>query len=249
VSGGKVAIVTGAAGGIGLGCARRLAKDGYRVAMLDLQEDLLQKEVDSLKAGGADVLAFTADVSKRGDIDAAYAAVRKAWGPISIVVANAGIGGTQAFATMTVEQWQRMIDINLTGVFHTIQPAVAEMVEQKWGRIVTISSQAGQSGGPLRSHYSAAKAGVIGLTKALARELGKTGVTVNTIPPSVVDTPLAQREFKSGESPGTEYLSKIVPQGRAGTPDDIAGACAFLCSDDAAYITGQQINVNGGMYM
>lgn len=141
-----------------------------------------------------------------------------------------------------------MIDVNLTGVFNTVQPALPDMRAQKWGRIVTLSSQAGQSGAPSRVHYAASKGGVIALTKALALEVAKDGVTVNTIPPSLVDTPMSRNAETNGESPPVEAVAQHVPIPRAATPDDIADACEFLCSDKASYITAQQINVNGRMY-
>jgi 2-hydroxycyclohexanecarboxyl-CoA dehydrogenase len=142
-----------------------------------------------------------------------------------------------------------MIAVNLTGVFHTIQAAAPDMVAAKWGRIVTISSQAAQSGAQDRAHYAASKGGVIGLTRSLARELAPYGITVNTIPPSLVDTPLMRSGLEAGGLPPLEMLVRMIPISRAGTPEDIAGACEFLCSDKASYITGQEINVNGGSWM
>lgn len=245
----RVVIVTGAASGMGLGIARRFAENGHPVVMLDVQAALLEAESAALIAKGGNILALLVDVSNRAEVDAAYATVRKELGPISIVVANAGISGAQDFLTMTVECWQQMIDINLTGVFHTIQPAVHDMVGQKWGRIVTISSNAAQIGASDRAHYAAAKGGVIGFTKGLARELARHGITVNTIPPSLVDTPLARHGEAMGEVPPLDIIAQMIPISRPGTADDIADACEFLCSDKASYITGQQINVNGGMYM
>jgi 2-hydroxycyclohexanecarboxyl-CoA dehydrogenase len=149
---------------------------------------------------------------------------------------------------MRSEDWQRVIDINLTGVFHTVQAAVPDMIAANWGRVVTISSQAGQSGGPMQAHYSASKGGVIAMTKALARELAPNGITVNTIPPSLVETPQMHRSTETGEFP-LEMIVPMIPISRPGQPEEIAAACAFLASDDAAYITGQVLGVNGGMYM
>jgi 2-hydroxycyclohexanecarboxyl-CoA dehydrogenase len=189
------------------------------------------------------------DVASRPQIDDAYAAVRREFGPITSVIANAGYSKSVDFLTMSTDIWQEMLDVNLTGVFHTIQAALPDMVLRKWGRIVTISSNAAQIGANDRAHYAAAKGGVIGLTKALGRELARHGITVNTIPPSLVDTPMARRGVASGEVPPLEVIAQHIPIARAGTPDDIAGACEFLCSDSASYITGQQINVNGGSYM
>jgi 2-hydroxycyclohexanecarboxyl-CoA dehydrogenase len=244
----RVVVVSGGASGIGLGVSRMFARNGHPVAMLDLQDAALERESAALRAEGARVLALKVDVSDRAQVDAAYATVRKELGPIAIVVANAGISGTADVLTMSVETWQKMIDVNLTGVFHTVQPALADMVAAKWGRIVTISSQAAQSGAPDRAHYAAAKGGVIGLTRALARELARHGITVNTIPPSLVDTPLLQEGLRAGDVV-LEMMVQAIPIARAGTPDDIAGACEFLCSDKASYITGQEINVNGGTWM
>jgi 2-hydroxycyclohexanecarboxyl-CoA dehydrogenase len=245
----RVVVVTGAASGIGLGVARMFSSNGHPVAMLDVQAQALAKESAELRKGGAKVLATTVDITNRGQVEAAYKAVREQLGPIAIVIANAGISSSADFQTMTLETWQRMIDVNLTGMFHTLQPAISDMVAAKWGRIVTISSQAAQSGAQDRAHYAASKGGVIGLTRSLARELARHGITVNTIPPSLVDTPLAQEGVRSGQVPPLEVIAQMIPISRPGTPEDIAGACEYLCSDKASYVTGQEINVNGGSWM
>ena len=245
----QVVVVTGGASGIGLGVVKRFAEKGHLVAMLDIQDQALERESTELRARGFNVLPLKVDVASREQIDAAYGAVRKEYGPITSVIANAGYSKAVDFLTMSTEAWQEMLNVNLTGVFHTIQAALPDMVERKWGRIVTISSNAAQIGANDRAHYAAAKGGVIGLTKALGRELARHGITVNTIPPSLVDTPMARRGVASGEVPPLEVIAQHIPIARPGTPDDIAGACEFLCSDNASYITGQQINVNGGIYM
>jgi 2-hydroxycyclohexanecarboxyl-CoA dehydrogenase len=245
----QVVVVTGGASGIGLGIVKRFAEKGHQVAMLDVQDEALQRESTEFRAHGLNVLPLKVNVASRQQIDGAYAAVRKELGPITIVIANAGYSNSVDFLTMSTEAWQDMLNVNLTGVFHTIQAALPDMVERKWGRIVTISSNAAQIGANDRAHYAAAKGGVIGLTKALGRELARHGITVNTIPPSLVDTPMARRGVASGEVPPLEVIAQHIPIARPGTPDDIAGACEFLCSDNASYITGQQINVNGGNYM
>ncbi|CUU58129.1 NAD(P)-dependent dehydrogenase, short-chain alcohol dehydrogenase family [Parafrankia irregularis] len=247
----RVAVVTGAAEGIGSGIATRLVADGHQVAMLDWQGDKVEKLAAELTAAGGTALPLTVDVSDRASIEAAYATVRETFGPIHIVVANAGISNMVPFVQLDQQTWDRMIAVNLTGVFHTIQAAVTDMIEAKYGRVVTISSSSAQSGAPAMAHYVSSKGGVIGLTKALARELAEHRITVNTIPPTLVDTPMSHRE--AGQAGGAEQflaaVSNMVPLGRAGTPADIAGAVSFLVSDDAAYITGQIIGVNGGMYI
>jgi 2-hydroxycyclohexanecarboxyl-CoA dehydrogenase len=245
----RVVVVTGGASGIGLGISRLFAGNGHPVAILDMQGEALERESAALGGGGASVLPLKVDVSDRAQIDAAYAAVREKFGPIAIVIANAGISIPVAFEAMTADQWQRTIDVNLNGVFHTIQAALPDMLAAKWGRIVTISSQAAQSGSQDRAHYAASKGGVIGLTRSLGREFGGRGITVNTIPPSLVDTPMAREGERSGQVPPLEVIAQHIPIPRPGTPDDIAHACEFLCSDKASYITGQEINVNGGSWM
>jgi 2-hydroxycyclohexanecarboxyl-CoA dehydrogenase len=245
----RVVIVTGGASGIGLGIVRMFAGNGHPVAMLDVDAQALERESAAIRKTGAKLLAQKVDVSNRGEMDAAYAAVRQQLGPIAIVIANAGISSSADFQTMSLTTWQRMLDVNLTGVFHTIQPALSDMVAAKWGRIVTISSQAAQLDAQDRAHYAASKAGVIGLTRSLAREFARHGITVNTIPPSLVDTPLAQAGVRSGQVPSLDVIAQMIPISRPGTPEDIAGAVEFLCSDKASYITGQDINVNGGTWM
>lgn len=245
----RVVVVTGGASGIGLGVSQLFARNGHPVAMLDVQAEALRRESAALQAQGAKALARQVDVSDRAQVEAAYAAVREALGPIAIVIANAGISHAADFRTLPVETWRRMIDVNLTGVFHTVQAALPDMLEARWGRIVTISSQAAQSGAQDRAHYAAAKGGVIGLTRSLAREFARDGITVNTIPPSVVDTPLARESERTGQFPPLEQIAQMIPIPRPGAPEDIAYACEYLCSDKASYVTGQEINVNGGMWM
>lgn len=245
----KVVVVTGGASGIGLGICQLFARKGHPVAMLDLQRAALLRESAALREEGATIFARTVDVADRASIDAAYAAIRAELGPIAIVIANAGISEGIAFDDISVDIWQRMIDINLTGVFHTVQAALPDMRAAKWGRIITISSQAAQSGAMDRAHYAAAKSGVIGLTRSLARELAAHGITVNTIPPSVVATPMAEQGIAAGTFPPLEVIAQHIPIPRPGTPEDIAAACEYLASDGASYVTGQVLAVNGGMFI
>ena len=246
---GRVALVTGAGSGIGLGVAQRLAADGHAVALLDLDGAAVRAAADTLRAQGSRAVAHEVDVADRAAFERAFAAVRQELGPVVIVVTSAGAEAFDPISEITPEKWDRIIAVNLTGTFTALQLAVPDMVEAHWGRIVTISSSSAQSGAPNMAHYVASKGGVIGLTKAFARELARDGITVNTIPPTIVDTPMAQKGVASGSVPSIEVMAGMVPLGRAGTPEDIASACAFLCSEDAGYITGQVIGVNGGMYI
>lgn len=245
----NIVLVTGGAAGIGLGISRRFATLGHPVAILDLHQGALSSVVDELVGAGCNALGLAVDVADRAQVEAAYSKIRNAFGEVDIVIANAGYSEARDFTSMSLDTWHRMIDVNLNGVFHTVQPALSHMIKRGWGRIVTISSHAAQGGAPDRAHYAAAKGGVIALTKALGWELAKHGITVNTIPPSLVATPAMYRATEIGEFPGVDVVAPMIPISRAGTPDDIADACEFLCSDKASYITGQQINVNGGMYM
>ena len=245
----KTAVVTGAASGMGLGIARRLATGGNRVALLDLDGDAAAAAADDLTRGGAAAIAAKVDVSDRSGVDDAIARVRAELGPVEILVTSAGLDEFRPFTEITVETWERIIAVNLTGTFHCIQAVIPDMLAAGWGRIVTISSSSAQSGTSRMAHYVASKGGVIGLTKALALEFAPQGITVNTIPPGFIDTPMARRAEARGDLPSIDAVAARTPVRRAGTPDDIAVACAFLCSDDAGYITGQSLNVNGGWYL
>jgi 2-hydroxycyclohexanecarboxyl-CoA dehydrogenase len=245
----RVAVVTGAASGIGLGVARRLASDGHAVALLDLDGDGISQAVAELEVQGLRVAGYAVDVADRDALEQVYGALRTELGPVTIVVTSAGIEAFEPVLEITPEKWDRLIAVNLTGTFTSVQLAVADMVAAGWGRIVTISSSSAQSGAPNMAHYVASKGGVIGLTKAFARELAGHGITANTIPPTIVDTPMAQKGVARGDVPPVEVMAKMVPLGRAGTPEDIASACSYLCSEEAGYITGQIIGVNGGMYI
>jgi NAD(P)-dependent dehydrogenase (short-subunit alcohol dehydrogenase family) len=244
-----VAVVTGAASGIGLGIAERLAEDGHAVALLDFDGVGVEKAAAELSERGLRAAAHEVDVGDRQAVERAYSAVRVDLGPVTIVVTSAGVEAFDPILDVTPVKWDRILAVNLTGTFTCVQLAVQDMIDARWGRIVTISSSSAQSGAPNMTHYVASKGGVIGLTKAFARELAGHGITANTIPPTIVDTPMARKGEAEGNVPSVEAMGGVVPLGRAGTPDDIAGACSFLCSDQASYITGQLIGVNGGMYI
>jgi NAD(P)-dependent dehydrogenase (short-subunit alcohol dehydrogenase family) len=230
----KTAVVTGGGSGIGRAIAERLTADGFHVGTLDLNP-----------SGTA--FARVADVTDRAQVDAALAAVRERLGPITILVNAAGMDGFKRFTNLTFAAWQRVIDVNLNGVFHCIQAVLPDMLEARWGRIVNISSSSAQSGQQFMAHYVAAKSAVNGLTKALALEFGPSGITVNAIPPGFIDTPMLRRSEERGLLGGTidEHIER-TPVRRVGRPEDIAAACAFLVSEEAGYITGQILGVNGG---
>ena len=245
----RVAAVTGGASGIGLGVARQLAADGHHVAVLDQNGGGAEEAAADLRAEGAKALAVELDVTDRRSTDGAIARVRSEIGPVEILVTSAGIESFDPVLEIAPDTWDRVVAVNLTGTFSCIQAALPDMFAASWGRIVTISSSSAQSGAPNMAHYAASKGGVIGLTKALAVELARQGITVNTITPSLVDTPMARQAEASGDFPGVDVIAPMVPLGRAGTPADIAAACSYLCSDGGSYITGQVIGVNGGMYI
>jgi 2-hydroxycyclohexanecarboxyl-CoA dehydrogenase len=245
----RVAVVTGAASGMGLGIAQRFADDGHSVALLDLDAAGLRDAAAGLSEQGHTVAAYEVDVADRGSLERVFASVRDTLGPITILVTSAGVEAFDPALDISPERWDRILAVNLTGTFTCMQLALPDMIEDGWGRIVTISSSSAQSGAPNMAHYVASKGGVIGLTKAFAREFARNGITVNTIPPTIVDTPMARHAEAAGNVPSIEQMGRMVPLGRAGTSEDIAAACSFLCSEHAGYITGQLIGVNGGMYL
>ena len=246
----RVAVVTGAASGMGLAIARRLAARGDRVGLLDLKGDAAVRAADELRESGAVAIGAEVDVSDRGAVDAALGKVRAELGPVAIMVTSAGLDAFDSFLDIGIERWEQVLAVNLTGTFHCLQAAAPDMIAGRWGRIVTISSAGAQSGAARMAHYVASKAGVIGLTRALALELAPHGITVNNIPPGVIDTPMSRRAEAAGNLFKLEKLAaRMIPVGRAGTPEDVAAICAFLCSEEAGFITGQVVGVNGGMVL
>jgi 2-hydroxycyclohexanecarboxyl-CoA dehydrogenase len=243
---GRAAVVTGGGKGMGEAIARRLARDGFAVAILDLDIESAQQVADEIVAAGHRAIAVGVDVSDRGSVNTAAQQVRDAFGPILVLVNNAGITGFKRFMEITDEQWDRIIKVNLNSAFYCTQAVVPDMVEAGWGRIVNISSSSAQTGSPYMAHYSSSKAAMIGMTKSLALELGPSGITVNTVPPGQILTPMMQASADKGHLGDLDALAARLPVRRIGQPDDIAAACSYLCSDEAGYVTGQIIGVNGG---
>jgi 2-hydroxycyclohexanecarboxyl-CoA dehydrogenase len=243
----RTAIVTGGASGIGLAIADRLAADGAAVAIFDRDGAAADAAAEKIGAAGATAIGVTVDVTDRSQIDEGVAEVRARLGRPTILVNNAGLQGFDPFLSITAEKWSRILAVNLTGTFDCCQAVVPGMIEEGWGRIVNISSSSAQGGQQLMTHYVASKAGVIGFTKALALELGPRGITVNTIPPGFIDTPMLRDSEQRGLlGKGVEFHAAQTPVRRVGRPEDIAAMCAFLVSEGAGYVTGQVLGVNGG---
>ena len=241
------AIVTGGAAGLGLAITEALAARGAKVAIFDITPDEIETQVGRLRRDGAKVAGYVVDVSNRAVVESAVAQVRADLGPVLILINNAGIEQFGKFAEITDEQWDRVIAVNLRGPFICTQAALPDMLDAQWGRIVNISSSSAQGGQSRMAAYVSSKAGVIGFTKSLALELGPKGITVNTIPPGMVVTPMLEKAIAEGRfTASLDHFAKITPVRRAGRPDDIANAAIFLCQDESSYITGQMIPVNGG---
>ncbi|KOU56996.1 short-chain dehydrogenase [Streptomyces sp. MMG1533] len=245
----RTAVVTGGGSGIGRAIALRLAEDGFATAVLDLDEESAERVAEEARHKGHQAVAVGGvDVSDRAQVDDAVRRVQGTLGgPVLALVNNAGVARTEGFLKITDDSWERIMAVNLNGPFYCCQAVVPGMKEAGWGRIVNISSSSAQSGQPYMTHYVASKAGLIGFTKALALELGPAGITVNTVPPGFVDTPMLRASEERGLLGGSvEHHAELTPVRRAGRPEDIAATCSFLVSEEAGYVTGQVIGVNGG---
>lgn len=241
----RTAVVTGGASGIGGAISRRLAADGAMVAIFDLNGDAARATAVSIEEAGGKAIGLSVDVTDRSGIDAALDEVRARLGRPAILVNSAGITVDGPFLEITAESWNRVLAVNLTGTFDCCQAVLPDMVEEGWGRIVNISSSSIHGGAPKMACYVSAKSGVVGLTKVLALEFAQHGITVNTIPPGFIETPMLRESVGRGLISVEDQIAK-TPVGRIGQPEDIAAACAFLASEEASYITGQIIGVNGG---
>jgi 2-hydroxycyclohexanecarboxyl-CoA dehydrogenase len=242
---GKVAVVTGGASGIGLATAQRFAREGAAVAVWDINEAGAQKAAADLVASGAKAIACRVDVSNRASVNAGVEHVHAELGKVDILVNNAGITSFTPFLEITEEEWDRIMAINLKSMLLCCQAVLPDMLERKWGRIINISSSSAQTGAHNMTAYSASKGGVIVFTKSLALELADKGITVNNVPPGFVDTPMLRASAGKVQG-GIEGQAQRSPMKRAGRPEDIANACAFLAQEESGYITGHTLSVNGG---
>jgi 3-oxoacyl-[acyl-carrier protein] reductase len=242
---GRVALVTGASQGIGLACALSLARQGAAVALAARNQQKLDEAAQQIAVSGGKAAAFVMDVGDEEQIKSGVKAAIAHFGKIDILVNNAGITRDQLVMRMKRADWDAVLNTNLTSAYVTIQQVISSMLKQRWGRIVNITSVFGQTGQAGQANYAASKAGLIGLTMAMAREVASRNITVNAVAPGFIETSMTavlSDEFK-------QNAVKMIPLGRVGTPDDVASAVSFLASDEASYITGHVLSVNGGMLM
>lgn len=242
----KVAIVTGAGRGIGKAIAERLAREGAKLAVCDIDRESAEKTADEIRNNyKTQAVGLYVDVANSDSVDAMVEEVVKKFGKIDILVNNAGITKDNLLLRMSEEDWDRVIAVDLKSVFLCTKAVVKYMIRQRYGRIVNISSIIGLRGNIGQTNYASAKAGIIGFTKSAARELAGRNITVNAVAPGYISTEMTEKLPQEVK----ENMLKQVPMGRPGTPEDVAGVVAFLCSDDASYITGEIIRVDGGMAM
>jgi 3-oxoacyl-[acyl-carrier protein] reductase len=242
---GRVAFVTGASQGIGRACALRLATEGAALAVAARNQDKLNELVNEITTAGGKAAAFALDVTDEEQIKSAIKAAIAQFGKIDILVNNAGITRDQLVMRMKRADWDAVLQTNLTSAYLCTQQVTSSMLKQRWGRIINITSVFGQMGQAGQANYAASKAGLIGLTMAVARELGSRNITCNAVAPGFIETAMTETlgaDFK-------ESAAKQIPLGRVGSPADVASAVAFLASDEASYVTGHVLNVNGGLLM
>ena len=242
---GRVALVTGASQGIGRACAIRLARAGASVAVAARNQEKLNEVVNEITAAGGKAASFVIDVADEEQIKSGCKAAITQFGKIDILVNNAGITRDQLVMRMKRADWDAVLNTNLTSAYLCIQQVIGSMLKQRWGRIINVTSVFGQMGQAGQANYASSKAGLIGLTMAMAREVGSRNITSNAVAPGFIETAMTSvlgDNFK-------QDAMKMIPLGRIGTPEDVAGAVAFLASDEASYVTGQVLNINGGMLM
>lgn len=242
---GKVAFITGAGSGIGRATARLLSQGGADVVVCDINLPGAEKTAQEAVALGRRALALRVDVTNLAEVEAAATKAQNELGKVDILLSNAGIAEQVAFTEMTEAQWDRMFNVHLNGTYNCFRALLPGMRARNWGRLISTSSMGAFTGGVRLAHYCAAKAGIAGLTIAMASELARTGITVNAVAPGVIDTPMVQ------ESPTrwVERMTKTIPMRRLGKPEDIAYAVAYIASAEAGFLTGQILSPNGGSYM
>lgn len=242
---GRVALVTGASQGIGRACCFRLAEAGAALAICARNQEKLKEVADQITRAGGSAMFFSADVADEEQIKTAVKAALAHFGKIDILVNNAGITRDQLLLRMKRADWDAVLNTNLTSAYVCTQQVIGSMLKQRWGRIINITSVFGQIGQAGQVNYSSSKAGLIGLTMAIAREVASRNITANAVAPGFIDTAMTSglsEDFR-------QNALKVIPLGRIGTPDDVANAVRFLASEEASYITGHVLNVNGGMVM
>jgi 2-hydroxycyclohexanecarboxyl-CoA dehydrogenase len=245
----RVAIVTGAASGLGRGIARALAAEGARVAVLDLNEAGARETAEAIRDAGGDGHAIRTDVTRQAEVEAAVAEVVRSYGGVHVLVNNAGWDRPMPFLETDEAFWDRILALNLKSHFHMARVVLPHMIRQGGGKVVAIASDAGRVGSSGEAVYSAAKGGVIAFTKTLAREMARHRINVNCVCPGPSETPLFQTEFTAAKPGLADALKKAIPWGRLGRPEDVAGAVVFLASDEAEFVTGQTLSVSGGLTM
>jgi 3-oxoacyl-[acyl-carrier protein] reductase len=242
---GKVAIVTGAAQGIGRTICAALADEGADLALCDINGQGILDGAKDFSARGGKYLPFQTDVTSAAEVEATVKKVLEEWSRIDILVNNAGIVRDSLLLRMKDEDWNLVLDVNLKGAFHFTREVLRTMMKQRWGRIINIASVVGAMGNAGQANYVASKAGLIGLTKATAREVATRGVTANAVAPGFIETDMTA----SLSEEIRQTMLRQIPLGRFGVPEDVAGVVSFLASEASSYITGQVIHINGGMYM
>jgi len=248
---GKTAIVTGGGGGIGGATCRRLAAEGAKVAVFDMNLEAAEKVAADIRASGGQAAAFACNITDRAQVDAAVAAAQAQLGQIAVLVNNAGWDIFKPFTKTVPAEWAKLIDINLTGALHMLHAVLPGMVERKYGRIVNVASDAARGGSSGEAVYSACKGGLVALSKTLAREHARQSITVNVVCPGPTDTALLAGVAEGARDPAKliEAFRSAIPLGRLGQGDDLASAIAFFGSDDAGFVTGQVLSVSGGLTM